>query len=108
MDFLKFILLGLCFDFQKQFCESLFHYFCKTWSLYVFKYWLFLIFSETLIRYSEQSYKNLNLHMRTDFQLAPFLWKPDKGKMSTLLLGYIAYDTNDPLIGKLCLDWGEL
>lgn len=46
--------------------------------------------------------------MRTDFQLAPFLWKPDKGRMSTLLLGYIAYDTNDPLIGKLYLDWGEL
>lgn len=30
--------------------------------------------------------------------LALFLWKPDKDRMSTILLGNNAYDTNDPCL----------
>lgn len=41
--------------------------------------------------------KETDLGISSPF-LVLFTWKPDKGRMSTVLLGYIAYGKNDPYL----------
>lgn len=55
------------------------------------------IFPETLVRYYGQKFNKTFMRIWPSVNsLALFLWKPGKDRMSTILLGNTAYDTNDP------------